>query len=194
MNQLKAAFSFPSGQTMEIIHGDLTRERVDAIVNAANSHLAHGGGVARAIACAGGSAIQDESDAWVRQNGPVTHAAPAYTSGGTLPCRYVIHAVGPIWGEGEEDRKLTEAVDGSLARAESMGLRSVALPAISTGIFGFPKERAARVIIEAVRGYFVRVNPSGIELVRLVLWDEQGAGLFASEAERQWEQDDHLSS
>ena len=77
------------------------------------------------------------------KHGLVTHAQPAYTSGGDLACRYIIHTVGPMWGEGEEDAKLAAAVQGALAMAECLELDSIALPAISTGIYGFPLEQAA---------------------------------------------------
>src|SRR5512146_11618 len=110
MNTIIRTISYPSGQRLELVSGDLTEEQVDAIVNAANSHLAHGGGVAGAIVRRGGPSIQAESDAWVHKHGPVTHAEPAYTGAGRLPCRYVIHAVGPIWGAGDEDGKLADAV------------------------------------------------------------------------------------
>ena len=98
---------------LELAQGDLTEEPLDAIVNAANAHLQHGGGVAGAIVRKGGYQIQEESNAWVRKYGPVSHAKPAYTSAGKLPCHYIIHAVGPVWGEGDEDAKLAAAVSGS---------------------------------------------------------------------------------
>ncbi|RME88198.1 MAG: macro domain-containing protein [Anaerolineae bacterium] len=169
---------FPSGQVLQIVQGDITREEVDAIVNAANAYLQHGGGVAAAIARRGGPIIQRESNAWVREHGPVSHEAPAYTGGGNLPCRYVIHAVGPVWGEGDEDAKLAAAIRGSLALAERLGLESIAFPAISTGIFGFPKGRAARVIFEAVRAYFAAHPDSPLHLVRLTLYDRPTVEAF----------------
>lgn len=125
---------------LQLVEGDITTAKVDAIVNAANAHLQHGGGVAGIISRKGGPVIQRESDLWVREHGSVRHAEPAVTSGGSLPCRYVLHAVGPVWGEGDEDRKLAEAVTGSLRAADQLELTSIAFPAISTGIFGFPKE------------------------------------------------------
>jgi O-acetyl-ADP-ribose deacetylase (regulator of RNase III) len=84
----------------------------------------------------------------------------------------VIHAVGPSWGEGDEDRKLAAAVIGSLALADRLGLSSIAFPAISTGIFGFPKERAARLIFSAIEDYFTQQPSSGLQLVRLTLYDQ----------------------
>jgi O-acetyl-ADP-ribose deacetylase (regulator of RNase III) len=137
MNQLVRSITYPSGQTLELIHGDLTEERVDAIVNAANKWLAHGGGVAGAIVRKGGLTIQVESDAWVKVLGPVSHETPAYTGARQLPCRYVIHAVGPVWGAGDEDRSLAAAIRESLVLADQLDLASLSLPPISTGIFGF---------------------------------------------------------
>ena len=161
---------------LEIRHGDLTRETVDAIVNAANSHLAHGGGVAAAVVQAGGWVIQKESDEWVKKHGPVSHEKPAYTSAGELPCKYVIHAVGPIWGEGDEDRKLADAIKGSLILATKMKLESIAFPAISTGIFGFPKERAAKIMLQSVIEFCV--NPTTLKSIRFVLYDTDTLNVF----------------
>ena len=125
MNQILRKKAFPSGTEFQIVQGDITLEAVDVIVNAANSHLQHGGGVADVIVRQGGQVIQQESDAWVRTHGPVSHAEPAYTLAGRLPCKYVIHAVGPIWGEGEEDAKLCAAVRGSLKLADELKLESI---------------------------------------------------------------------
>jgi O-acetyl-ADP-ribose deacetylase len=163
---------------LQLAQGDLTTEHVDAIVNAANRHLQHGGGLAGAIVRRGGEAIQAESDAWVSEHGLVTHAEPAYTRAGKLPCKYVIHAVGPMWGEGDEDRKLEEAVTGSLRLAECLELSSVALPAISTGIFGFPKERAAGIILSAIEAYVSQHPDSGLSLVRITLYDQPTLDVF----------------
>src|SRR5690349_20210279 len=135
MNKVLVEHVFPTGQTIQIVQGDITIEEVDAIVNAANDHLQHGGGVAWAISKKGGSTIQKESDAWTRQHGRVAHASPAWTSGGLLPAKYVIHAVGPVWGDGDEDHKLQSAVTGSLRVADELKCSSIAMPAISTGIY-----------------------------------------------------------
>ena len=174
----KASHTFPSGQVIEVCQGDLTNEMLDAIVNAANSHLAHGGGVAGAIVRKGGWVIQEESDAWVKKHGPVTHAEPAYTGPGRLGCRYVIHAVGPVWGDGNEDGKLKDAIQGSLRLAERLNLNSIAFPAISTGIFGFPKDRAALVIFDAIKEYFSKNKSSNVTLVRLTIIDEPTLKVF----------------
>jgi O-acetyl-ADP-ribose deacetylase (regulator of RNase III) len=171
---------------LRLVHGDLTEERVDAIVNAANAQLAHGGGVAGAIARRGGPTIQEESDAWVRLHGPVTHDRPAITGAGRLPCGYVIHAVGPVWGEGDEDAKLRAAVSGALTLACERQLESLALPAISTGIFGFPKERGARVILDSVLDFFATEGSATLREVRLTLIDEATVSVFAEEFRRRW--------
>lgn len=171
MNRVLKEETLPSGHILQIVQGDITAEKVDAIVNAANAHLQHGGGVAAIISKRGGAAIQRESDAWVDGHGPVSHEHPAYTSAGDLPCRYVIHAVGPVWGSGEEDTKLTAAVQGSFEVAEKLHLTSLAFPAISTGIFGFPKERAAKIILATVKAYYSKNPHSGLSLTRIVLFD-----------------------
>ncbi len=172
MSEVKRAHTFSNGQCFELVQGDLTLQEVDAIVNAANEHLEHGGGVAGAIVRKGRWVIQEESDRWVQQHGPVTHATPAYTTAGQLPCKYVIHAVGPIWGVNNADEKLATAVFSSLRLAESLGLHSIALPAISTGIFGFPKDRAARIIFHTILEYFKQNPQSQLRLVRLTLLDK----------------------
>jgi O-acetyl-ADP-ribose deacetylase len=182
MNQVLKEYVFTAGQRLQLVQGDITMEKVDAIVNAANKALNHAGGVAAAISRKGGPQIQSESDAWVKLHGPVSHTEPAVTSGGQMPARYVIHAVGPVWGEGNEDFKLTQAVQGSLKRADELGLTAIALPAISTGIFGFPKERAAGVIYKAIRGYLAQTPASALTQIRLTLYDQPTLEAFL----RQW--------
>src|SRR5262245_9093444 len=185
MNTRLFEHTFESGQALQLVHGDITTEQVDAIVNAANEHLQHGGGVAWAISKKGGAAIQKESDAWIRQHGPVSHARPAWTSGGLLPAKYVIHAVGPVWDENqseaavrETDNKLAFAVTGSLVVADELQCSSIALPAISTGIFGFPKDRAAAIILFEIEKYFGLNADSGIKTVKIVLYDKPTVDVF----------------
>jgi O-acetyl-ADP-ribose deacetylase (regulator of RNase III) len=179
VNDLLARRTFPDGVTFELARGDITDQQTEALVNAANAHLAHGGGVAGAISRAGGGAIQEESVAWVRKHGPVSHAHPAWTCGGKMYARYVIHAVGPVWGEGDEDTKLALAIRGSLEVADQLGIKSIAFPAISTGIFGFPKDQAARVMFSTLSAYFGE-RASGLRLVRVVLFDEPSIRAFKS--------------
>jgi O-acetyl-ADP-ribose deacetylase (regulator of RNase III) len=172
MNTVIDQFTFSGGQRIEIVEGDITQESVDAIVNAANAYLQHGGGVAGIIARRGGEQINRESAEWVAQHGPVSHAEPAYTGAGLLPCKYIIHAVGPIWGEGDEDQKLATAIMGSLKIAHELEVKSIAFPAISTGIFGFPRERAAKIFMRTFQEYYDTHPDSLIELVRLTLFDQ----------------------
>jgi O-acetyl-ADP-ribose deacetylase (regulator of RNase III) len=186
MNTVLAEQKFSSNHSLLIVQGDITAEEVDAIVNAANEQLQHGGGVAWAISKKGGPAIQEESDQWIRQHGPVPNSHPAWTSGGRLPAKYVIHAVGPVWGDGDEDKKLSDAVTGSLRLADELKCPSIAMPAISTGIFGFPKERAADVIFSAVEDYFMG-NTSTLAVVKLVLFDQLTVEVFLEAWRMKWE-------
>ena len=180
MNSLIYTKTYSAGQKLELVHGDLTEEQVDAIVNAANCHLEHGAGVAGAIVRKGGHIIREESETWVREHGLVSHEAPAFTRAGELSCKYVIHAVGPIWGEGDEDRKLAVAVNGSLALADRLKLESLAMPPISTGIFGFPKERAARIFKNSITAYFTDHPQSSLKLVRFTIIDQETLQVFKS--------------
>ncbi len=180
MNTILTQKILSTGQSLQIVQGDITTDEVDAIVNAANEQLAHGGGVAWAISKKGGPTIQKESDEWIHKHGPVSHAHPAWTLGGLLPAKYIIHAVGPVWGDGDEDKKLSDAVTGSLCVADELKCQSIALPAISTGIFGFPKERAAGIIFSVVEKYFSENATSGLKLVRVVLYDQSTIDAFMS--------------
>jgi O-acetyl-ADP-ribose deacetylase (regulator of RNase III) len=187
MNVLLAEHSLPTGQIVLIAQGDITTEAVDAIVNAANEQLQHGGGVAWAISINGGPAIQKESDDWIRKHGSVTHTHPAWTSGGHLPAKRVIHAVGPVWinGRDDEDLKLEQAVTGSLRAADELKCETIAFPAISTGIFGFPKDRAAGIILSAIEMYFAG-NESDITVVKLVLFDQDTVDVFVNTWHSKW--------
>ncbi len=163
-----------SACTVDAVLGDITCETVDAVVNAANQHLAHGGGLAGAIVRAGGAVIQEESD----RLAPVPVGGAAVTGAGSLAARWVIHAVGPRWGEGNEETKLRSAVRSALDRASDIGARSVALPAISTGIFGYPKQDGTRVIVHELAGW-LSAHPGSVDRVRLVAFDRLTAELFA---------------
>jgi O-acetyl-ADP-ribose deacetylase (regulator of RNase III) len=186
MASILARHDFSPALSCLLVHGDITAESVDAIVNAANSRLQHGGGVAGAIVRAGGSALQEESDAWVRAHGEVTHARPAVTGAGRLPCRAVIHAVGPVWGAGDEDAKLRAAVMGALDAARERGYSSIAIPAVSTGIFGFPKERGAQVIFQAI-GDFADLHPeSPLREIRVTILDDPTLEAFQREFTQRW--------
>ena len=137
------------GKRIYVFFGDITEMDVDAIVNAANEHLKHGGGVAGAIVRKGGKIIQEESD----RIGYCPVGEAVVTTAGSLKAKFVIHAVGPRWGEGDEENKLKRAVMNALKRGEEKGISSIAIPAISTGIFGFPKEKGCKIIVEKVKEF-----------------------------------------
>ena len=163
-----------------LVQGDITKQQVDAIVNAANEWLQHGGGVAGAIVRAGGQVIQEESN----RIGRVPTGSAAVTGAGALPARYVIHAVGPIWSNytpEEADRLLASAVQSSLKCADDLQVRLVAFPAISAGIYGFPKHRCARVMLGAIEDYFAQNPQSSVQEVRLVLFDNPTLEAFRAE-------------
>ncbi len=179
---------------LELIHGDLTLQAVDAIVNAANSSLLGGGGVDGAIHRAGGPAILAECRAIVAKIGRLPTGQAAITTGGDLPAKHVIHTVGPVWPEwserlrvGESERTTLEPSDPptlrrsdellagayreSLKVAVANGLRSVAFPSISTGAYRFPVDRAARIALATVKEMLSAGAP--LDLVRFVLFDER---------------------
>ncbi|MCX8022674.1 MAG: macro domain-containing protein [Syntrophorhabdaceae bacterium] len=153
---------------VRIVKGDLTESEVDAIVNAANSYLKHGGGVAGAIVRKGGHIIQEESD----RIGYVPVGNCAITSGGNLKARFVIHTVGPRWGEGDEERKLRDAVKNTLKMASDKGFKSISMPAISAGIFGFPKDRCAEIIVEETKRYLTEEDQTSLQEINFYLIDE----------------------
>jgi O-acetyl-ADP-ribose deacetylase (regulator of RNase III) len=174
--------------SLELVEGDITSMDVDAIVNAANERLVHGGGVAGVISRKGGPAIQSESDAWVRQHGRVRTGSAAITSGGRLKAsgnrRFVIHAVGPIYdGTPRSAELLASAVRSALQMADDHGLKSIALPAISTGIFGYPMEEAARVMLQAAIAYLE--GETGLERVVFCLYGRAAFDVFSRELEAQ---------
>jgi O-acetyl-ADP-ribose deacetylase (regulator of RNase III) len=165
---------------IEVTRLDITDAPVDAIVNAANENLQLGAGVAGAIRRRGGSAIQEECD----RIGYCPVGQAVVTGGGNLPARYVIHAVGPVWrgGNDGEDALLASAVRAALARAEEVSAKSVALPAISTGVFGYPVERAARISIAAARMFAGEANV--VEKIVFCLFDERTLEVFRREFEK----------
>ncbi len=155
--------------------GDITEMKVDAIVNAANEHLQHGGGVAAAIARKGGKVIWEESE----KIGYVPTGSAAVTSAGNLPCKYVIHAVGPIWrgGKNNEASLLASAIKKSLLEATKLNLKSIAFPAISTGIFGYPVKEAAEVMLSTAINY-LKSTGTPLEEVYFVLYDNKTFQIF----------------
>ena len=163
---------------LELLEGDITELEVDAIVNAANEHLQLGAGVAGAIRAKGGPSIQEECN----RIGGTPVGTAVMTAAGHLKAKWVIHAVGPRMGDGDEDKKLAAAVRAALALADRRGIRSIALPAISTGVFGFPMDRAARVMLTEVQRFLQ--GGTKVERVIICLWGEEAFGVFKRELRR----------
>lgn len=161
---------------LRLVQGDITSRDVDAIVNAANAHLQHGGGVAGAIVKRGGMIIQEESD----RIGFTPVGTAVMTGAGKLPTRFVIHAVGPRMGEGDEDNKLRNAVLSSLLLASDKGLCSISLPAISSGIFGFPKDRCAMILVKTAAEFLVKGETS-LQVVEFCIYDDHTLEHFRKE-------------
>ncbi len=150
-----------NGTVLELIEGDITELEVEAIVNAANERLELGAGVAGAIRDKGGPTIQAEC----KRIGGTGVGTAVITGAGDLKAKHVIHAVGPKMGDGDEDRKLSSAVRSALALADRHGLKSIALPAISTGVYGFPVDRCARITLTEIHRYL----QGGTKLERVVV-------------------------
>jgi len=174
----KRRITFPSKITLGVYAGDITRMDTDVIVNAANKNLAHGGGVAAAIVKHGGQIIQEESKRWIEVHGPISHSQPAFTTAGEINCKFIIHAVGPVWGEGNEDRKLAQTIRGSLMLANDLQAKSISFPAISTGVFGFPTNRAADIFMEEISAYSISNQGQSIRKIILVLFNAKTLNTF----------------
>lgn len=159
---------------IKLVQGDITAIAVDAIVNAANVHLQMGGGVAGAILRKGGPVIQEECD----KIGFTPVGQAAITGGGNLKAKYVIHAVGPRMGEGDEDNKLANATINSLILAFKNGLKTVAFPAISTGIFGYPLDKCAQIMFKTTETFLAK-HKLPVEVI-FCLYDRQAYQMFAS--------------
>jgi len=163
-----------------LIRGDITAMDTDAIVNPSNTSLVLGGGISGAIRSKGGEEIQAEMD---KLGGCPVGEAKA-TGGGRLKARYVIHAVGPQMGEGDEDTKLKSATVESLNRAAELGLDSIALPAISTGIFGYPMDRCAKVMTRAVKDWLDTHKTGNVKKVVFCVWDDNAYSTFRREIDK----------
>ena len=162
---------FQEGRVFEIVKGDLLAEKTDAIVNAANSHLAHGAGVALAIAKAAGFSMVEEGNDLVRKKGEIPVGGAAVTTAGRLPFKGVIHTVGPRMGEGDEHVKLVEALYSSFLRAHEKSWESVSFPGVSSGIFSVPHYICADAYIAAVRRFWQTFKDSRLCVIRLVLFE-----------------------
>ena len=159
--------------TIELIQGDITKAEVDAIVNAANKELIGGGGVDGAIRSAGGEAIVQACDAIRKRQGGCPTGTAVITTGGNLPAKYVIHTAGPVWqggNEGESDL-LASCYRESLQLAVENEVNSIAFPSISTGVYGYPTEKAAQVALQTIHN----LNDSGTKIpenIQFILFDD----------------------
>ncbi len=164
------------------VKGDITREKVDAVVNAANSGLMGGGGVDEAIHMAGGPVIKQECKAIVAKIGRLPAGQVVITTGGNLPAKHVIHTVGPVWrgGHNKEPGILASCYVESLKLATALGLTSIAFPAISTGVYGYPPDQAANVALKAVVD-FLDSSATSVKLVKFVLYDARALGIYEHE-------------
>lgn len=161
-----------------LVRGSITELAVEAIVNAANSELQLGSGVAGAIRTGGGPSIQEECDAL----GHCDVGSAVLTGAGQLTAKHIIHAVGPVMGSGNEDRKLTDATMSALEIADNTNIRSLAFPAISTGVFGYPKDRCARIMLSSTIAYLR--SGSEIDRVFFCLFDDDTYSIFEDELSR----------
>ena len=171
---------------LSVMNGDITDQQVDAIVSAANTRLDHGVGVAGAVIKKGGYGIQKESDNYIRQHGLLKDGEVAMTGAGKLPCKRIIHAVGPMWRKAEQEkckRALRMACLESLAAASGKKCKSIAFPAISTGIYGMPKDICAKIMFDAVKEYVTQKDPSKSTLIdiRFVNIDDLTVKVFKKE-------------
>jgi O-acetyl-ADP-ribose deacetylase (regulator of RNase III) len=165
-----------------LVQGDITREKVDAIVNAANTGLRGGGGVDGAIHRAAGPALAEECRRIRESQGGCPTGTAVITSGGSLPARYVIHTVGPVWQGGDrgEPELLHNCYTNALKLAEEHDLRTIAFPSISTGVYGYPIAKAVAVAFAAVLAH----PAESVQEVRFVLFSDHDFGVYRSEQER----------
>ncbi|MGD0854633.1 MAG: O-acetyl-ADP-ribose deacetylase [Dehalococcoidia bacterium] len=173
------------GTELVLVRGDIAQQKVDAIVNAANSGLMGGGGVDGAIHRAGGPSIVEECRRIVSQIGRLVAGKAVITTGGNLPAKYVIHTVGPVWrgGGNREGETLASCYTESLKIASDKGLVSIAFPAISTGVYGYPQDMAAKIAIDAAISY-LKDNSTSLKSVHFVVYDGNAYKIYADEMDK----------
>lgn len=175
-NHLIDEIKLSNNKIIRLIQDDITEQSVDAVVNPANSFLKHGGGVAGAIVRKGGNTIQVESD----RIGFVPVGSSVITTSGRLPCKAIIHTVAPKIGEGNEDFKLSRSINSSLSLASQRGYTSISIPAISSGIFGFPKDKCANILLdETIK--FLTNNKTSLQRIEFCIIDDETLFYFKTE-------------
>jgi len=171
-NKIFKSYKIKENLKFEIVEGDLLNEKTDSIVNAANSYLSHGGGIAAIIEEKAGEELTKEGDKIIKEKGPIPVGEAVITTAGKLPFKGVIHTVGPRFGEGNEEEKLKKAIKASLKIATDKNFKSLSFPAISSGIFRVPKEICARAYLKGVLEFFKENEKSSLNLVRIVLYKD----------------------
>ena len=171
-----------AGTNVTVVEGDVTRQPVEGVVNTANERLQHNEGVATAVVRTGGRVIQEESDTWIREHGPLQAGQAAVTTGGMLQASHVIHAVGPYYGSENAATLLGNAVEAALTAAKEHGLNSLAMPAISTGKREFPIAEAAAIMVEAISDWLEQ-NTQAFTEIRLVGFTDEHAEVLAAALE-----------
>src|SRR5579872_1838473 len=171
---------FPNGKQLRLLIGDITKIRVDAIVNAANSALAGGGGVDGAVHRAGGPSIMRELDVIREQQGGCPTGSAVATTAGSLPAQYVFHAVGPVYRDGRhgEPELLAGCYRTALALAGERGVRTISFPAISTGVYGYPLQGAAEIAVREVKAHLERADTT-VEEAIFVLFGRAAYDIYA---------------
>jgi len=164
---------------IRLIRGDITLQETEAIVNAANTSLLGGGGVDGAIHRAGGPKILEECKEIRANQGGCSTGEAVITSGGNMPAKHVIHTVGPVWSGGgrQEEQLLRNAYINSLALAQKHGIKSVSFPSISTGVYRFPIDKAARIALTTVKE-FLQENDFNFEEIRFVLFSQKDLKVY----------------
>ncbi len=174
-----------AGRKLVLKRGDITEEAVDAIVNSANPELTPGGGVSGAIHRAGGPEVTEEAARIRRERGRLKTGEAVITTGGKLPAKWVIHTVGPVWHGGTkgEPELLSKAYRSCLELAKERGIKTIAFPSISTGVYGYPIDQAAEIALRTVKA-FLEADPGPIEEVRFVLFSEKDFEAYRAAWER----------
>jgi len=169
-SEVKYEYEFAHGQVLQVRLGDITKECADIIVNEAVSNLTHNGGVSAALVQKGGKEIQLQSDRWVRKHGPVPPGQVAVTDAGQLPCKWIIHAVGPIWrgGNWREDSELWDAMWNCLVWASKLHATSIAIPALGAAFLGFQKERVAYLLVDCIAKFVYKHPMSKLREIRII--------------------------
>lgn len=162
---------FAGGREFVVVVYDLLWEQVDCIVNAANGGLSHGGGVAAAISKAAGPRLDEEGFSLVKERGRIPVGDAVVTTAGNLPFKGVIHAVGPMMGEGDEENKIVQALHSAFLRAHERKWKSLSFPGISSGIFSVPYSICARAYVGAVKEFFQNFPDSSLKTIRLCLFN-----------------------